>query len=158
MGLPRRYAPRNDYFIKTFTIVLNFGYWALLSDTHQSKDSSEGEEQCSYPGREERREDSCFSEGEKDIEEDAIGEPDHHTDPYVQGDPPGPTGLEGERNSDEDHDQVQERVREFGIKIDKISGCIVTCGLDLLDIGSEFCITHFHRLTFNVLEGFPTLR
>jgi hypothetical protein len=123
-------------------VFFKIGAYPSLSHTHQGKDSGEAEEQCGYPRREERREDPRFSEGEKDVEENPVGETNHYTDPDVQGNPPGSTGLEGKRNADKDHDQIQNGVREFGIKIDKISSCIVACGLDPLDIGSEFRITH----------------
>jgi len=85
----------------------------LLSNTHEGEDAGEAEKGCWNPGRKERREQSRFSEKEENVEEDPVAESDHHADPDTQGDPAGAARPQGKRDSDQHHDQIQERVGEF---------------------------------------------
>ena len=127
----------------------------LLADAHECKDSRKPEEQGGSPCGEKGRENPCFSNGEKDVESDPIGKANHHTDADAEGDAPGSACLQGEWNTDEDHDQVEKGEGEFRVERHEITGGVITGSLDLLDVGLELGIAHFIGVPDGFLEGFP---
>ena len=80
--------------------------WSLLSDAHQGENSGKSKEYRRDPASEKRGENPRFSEGYKNIKDDAIGKANHHATPNAQGYPSGPTGFQRERDANQDHDQV----------------------------------------------------
>ena len=86
--------------------MILLGAYDLLSDAHQGEDASQTEENRRDPGGKEGRQDSWFSEGEEEIKSDPIGKSNHHADSDAQSDSPWPACLEGERDTDQDHDQI----------------------------------------------------
>lgn len=93
-----------------------------------------------------------MTEGEAEIEGDPIEEPDDDAHGNGQRHSPAAGRFYGEGDSDQDHDHAGERVGQFCIEVNDISGSVISTHLNLPNITPKVVVTHLLGISFLFLE------
>jgi hypothetical protein len=92
------------------------------------------------------------TEGEAEIEDDPIEEPDDDAHDDRECNPPTAGRFRGEGDSDKDHNGAGEGEGEFCIEVHDISGSVIASSLDVPNVATKIVVAHLLGIPLFLLE------